>query len=505
MKNLINDIQTNIDKNILQFNEQFYYSIDKKSILGEIPFKEIIFLEYRDSDAGSNPREYIGLKKTNLNILKSLLKDYENMFRFLHSGLIVSITNPKIDIKNKTIKYDECCLTNGNQTRFILLIIILLKIYSAYQNKDLTKCTKESYSKFVNDNFNSIKALSIINKIKFSKVNEIIRFLINNSKYLRYFENINIKSFINSKLRIQLNLIDNIISDLDDKLNEYEAGTLIAEANNDTQKVKVDDIFGNKYRTDLENKIFDNFIAKYSNIRIEYRLGEVIDTTEKIHILTLLRPVIATGILCKEKEIFNLSNKRDPIYKIFEKLLRHRSATKTIRSISLLIPFLHYLRISFLLPTLIDAKRKLMREYKEKAHTDEIDKKYIMYKDIQQALKDDTKLTKIIKTFIGYNTEHIFPVLIYTIKKLFFFNDEKQEIDISVHENYKKEFLNSLIDSIYYQYVETKMRGLPTSLTTFVRDEGFFKFGQQIYTYLKRQNRLTEKDYIDKNKIFIEL
>ena len=36
--------------------------------------------------------------------------------------------------------------------------------------------------------------------------------------------------------------------------------TILAEANNDTQKVKADDIFGNKYKKELEETIFKDFI-----------------------------------------------------------------------------------------------------------------------------------------------------------------------------------------------------------------------------------------------------
>ena len=81
------------EKKAMTFCEPFYKSKDEKTIMGEVPFKEILFLEYRDTEAGSNPREYYGIKKVNKAILKSILKDSTNMFRFLHSGIIVSMTN----------------------------------------------------------------------------------------------------------------------------------------------------------------------------------------------------------------------------------------------------------------------------------------------------------------------------------------------------------------------------------------------------------------------------
>lgn len=119
---IINELKNNAKDKKITFSENFYISSDKKTIMGEVAFKEILFLDYRDTEAGSNPREYIGLKKTNLNIIKSLLKDYKDMFRFLHTGFVVSLTDVQNE-PNFTIRYADCCLTNGNQTRFIISII----------------------------------------------------------------------------------------------------------------------------------------------------------------------------------------------------------------------------------------------------------------------------------------------------------------------------------------------------------------------------------------------
>lgn len=73
MDKAINIIKEKLIENTINFSETFYISSDKKTIMGEVPFSEILFLDYRDTEAGSNPREYIGLKKTNENIIKSLL------------------------------------------------------------------------------------------------------------------------------------------------------------------------------------------------------------------------------------------------------------------------------------------------------------------------------------------------------------------------------------------------------------------------------------------------
>ena len=122
MESSIGELNDISNSKKLTFPEKFYFSSDQKTIMGEIPFKEILFLDYRDTEAGSNPREYNGLKKTNKDIFKSLLA-HQEMFRFLHSGIIISLTDTKISEEKREIKYGDCCLTNGNQTRFLILIL----------------------------------------------------------------------------------------------------------------------------------------------------------------------------------------------------------------------------------------------------------------------------------------------------------------------------------------------------------------------------------------------
>lgn len=71
MREIINEIIEPAKNKTISFSEPFYKSLNAKTIMGEVPFKEILFLEYRETEAGSNPREYIGLKKTNRQIFSS--------------------------------------------------------------------------------------------------------------------------------------------------------------------------------------------------------------------------------------------------------------------------------------------------------------------------------------------------------------------------------------------------------------------------------------------------
>lgn len=411
MDNLISELKDISNSKKLTFPEKFYFSTDRKTIMGEIPFKEILFLDYRDTEAGSNPREYIGLKKTNKVILQSMLA-HDELFRFLHSGIIVSLTDTDISEEKQTITYSDCCLTNGNQTRFLILIVTLLKLFSPTQKQSNIDSNK--YNMFIKSTFgDSTKILAILHRVNFSKISQVVAFLKDNTKYFNIFNKIN-----------------------------------------------------------------------KDKVKIEYRFGEVSDGADKVHILTLLRPIISTGILTKEKKIFEYTNQRGPIYKTFEKLLRDKEkADKTIKVISQLIPSLYTIRKTYVAPELDLQKKNFQREYIGKATAGELTDT-IVAKQIL-SVKDEKEIEKIIKPHINYNIEHIFPVLIYRVRKLFNKSGTPEKIDFIVPEDKLPDFFRALIEAIYKKYIETKLGGLRSSLTTFARSKEFYEAGGETYIALK--------------------
>lgn len=501
MEKPIEILKQKLNENKIFFSEPFFLSNDKKTIMGEVSFSEIMFLDYRDTEAGSNPREFTGIKKTNESIIKSLLKDFENMFRFLHSGIIVSLVNPIINTNKIAVQYDDSCLTNGNQTRFIILIITMIKLMC--NNQMLSSKSQKEINNFIKNNFpDNAKTRNIMPHIRYNRVNQIINFLNKNKKYQKSFNELELTNFLKSRIRVQLNLINSIVDDLENDMDTYSAGTLIAEANNDTQKVKVDDIFGNKNKKELEEKIFNDFILEYSDgVKIEYRLGEVVEKVDKVHILTLLRPVVATGIITKEKNIFSFTNQRGPIYKLFEKLLHKSSNENTINIISQLIPFLYNIREKFVKPILMKHRRNLVRKYKEKALIGDLEDT-IIGKDVNRIINNDSELEKLIRRSINYNIEHILPVLIFRMRSLIEKNDDGR-IRFNIEEEKMDIFLQTLIEVIYEKYIEKRLEGLPSSLTTVVRSKEFYDIGSESYKTLIRTYNAIESDFISKNRKLI--
>lgn len=510
MEEIIKDLIGTAESNKIIFSEPFFLSEDSKTIMGEVPFKQILFLDYRDTEAGSNPREYTGLKKTNIRIFDSLLTENAKMFRFLHSGVITSLTTESLsESDSMTVKYDECCLTNGNQTRFIILILTIIKLY--FGEEKVTQIKSKDYNAFIKKVFSdSEKVMTILNFIKFSKVSEIIRQIEKKERYKNRFHELNLSSFLNNQIiRIQINVINKVIEDLEDKFDAYSAGTLIAEANNDTQKVTPDDIFGNKNKSELQRYVFKGFIDEYKGkVEIEYRYGEITNRSiPKIHILTLLRLIIPTGLLNSNKDIYKLTNQRMPIYNIFSKLFskmkkNNQDALNTGQAISKLIPLLFKVRRKYIIPKLESRKRELIRQYKQQAFANELSETFIA-QDIYEAKGDDNKITKIIKSVVNYNIEHIVPVVIFRIRNLFAEGDGK--VRLNIPDDTIDNFLETITQVIYENYVKIKLKGLPSSLTTVVRSQDFYDGGSESYTtFNKNIHGLDETDFINSHKYILK-
>ena len=154
--------------------------------------------------------------------------------------------------------------------------------------------------------------------------------------------------------------------------------------------------------------------------------------------------------------------------------------------------------MNYVTPQLDLLKKKFIREYTGKAIAGDLDTT-IIKKDILSA-RNDQKLEKIIRRNVGYNIEHIFPVLIYRIKKLFVESRDNGKIKFIVTNDDAPSFFKSLIEAIYQKYVAWKLRGLPTSLTTVVRSPEFYEIGEEAYITLKNTLKLEESDFIERNK-----
>ena len=96
------------------------------------------------------------------------------------------------------------------------------------------------------------------------------------------------------------------------------------------------------------------------------------------------------------------------------------------------------------------------------------------------------------------------PVLVFRIKGLFEEKDKGKKLDLTIPEEKRTDFFDGLIEAIYKKYIEIKLAGLPTSLTTVVRDKTFYDYGSETYIAYKRTYKLEENNFIYLNHHIIK-
>ena len=64
-------------------------------------------------------------------------------------------------------------------------------------------------------------------------------------------------------------------------------------------------------------------------------------------------------------------------------------------------------------------------------------------------------------------------------------------------------FIKTLVEIIYEGYIETKLAGLPTSLTTVVRSKAFYDIGSESYKTLIRAHNISENNFIHSNRALV--
>ena len=155
-------------------------------------------------------------------------------------------------------------------------------------------------------------------------------------------------------------------------------------------------------------------------------------------------------------------------------------------------------RQKYVVPSLQTHKRELIRKYKKQAFAGELEDT-IISQEIYEAKGSEEKIEKIVKGIVNYNIEHIMPVIVFRIRKLFK-ETNTHELILTLPEDSLEKYFPIISDAIYDRYVEMKLKGLRSSLTTAVRDRNFYEFGTEAHTTFKRMNKnIEETDFIEKS------
>jgi len=108
------------------------------------------------------------------------------------------------------------------------------------------------------------------------------------------------------------------------------------------------------------------------------------------------------------------------------------------------------------------------------------------------------------KTFYEFvNIEHILPVFIYRIRSIIDYDEQHQKIFLNVETGKDETLFQSLLEAIYTNYVEIKLKGVTGSITDEIRSKDFFGSGEEAFIVLKNLLKFNQSDYIEKNRYII--
>ena len=326
-----------------------FFDDQKTEISSATIASQLISIPYLDTNAGSNPREFLGVTTTNEDILKSILSN-SVLFWAKHSGVILTILNTKIDQINfdelngrkGTISYSDVCLTNGLQTVSILRILLIIKVYQISTKREHihTKITKKMIaplSEALKEELGETVAEFLMDNIAVKQMSKILYWFHkdDNTQYYDIINKLSVEDILNIRVSFKAVRLDPLLEYY--KPNLYgddiskELGYDIATSNNSTQSVKEDDKFGTVHKEWLDKHLMKDII---NDVDIIYRINSKNDDSKDIskHILDLLRAIIPTTIFINNEKFENsnqlpsiissYASNRVPIYRFFEKLIK---------------------------------------------------------------------------------------------------------------------------------------------------------------------------------------
>lgn len=460
--------------------------------------RDLICIQYYDTEAGSNPREFQGVTTTNIKILKSILED-SHRFWSKHLGVSVTIKGGINNYEEQTLKYEDACITNGLQSLSIFRILIMIKIYQEYKNKNEihTRISDKSVEKFkdsIRDYLPTDVADFFLSTVTIKQINAVLNWFHNehNKKYIILFNSYSIEDLLNIKVNFKSVILDEIVNiDEDDDFDKIsEWGEEIASANNETQNVKVDDKFGTKYKCWFE----ENVITNVTNIvNVEYRkfskLKEGIPTK---HILEILRAIIPTTLIidCTQIEdikynmagvISKYANNRTPVYNLFEKFIYVSKADKDNINFSNCIEIIRNLMphiINYML--IIDSRvkcyyTKLTFEDVLRS-TNQNSESLKIRLGIMQDEDNEQELNKIVRKQLRFSPSNIFPIFIFATRKSIIIN-EKLEVQYDIDDN----TIDEMIDKIYKIILKKRIIRQYGSTSDLFRDSEIYYESSEAY------------------------
>lgn len=500
----------------LKFGFIKYSDPAPKEILASTTLGQLLAVPYKDSDAGSNPREFQGMKSTtNKKILQSLLKNHKTTFWALHSGVTITATNGQAE--NAVLQYDDACLTNGLQTVTIARILTLVKVYQLYTERQeihtkINRNMEEKWRECIHASFPADVSKQLLS-ISLHHVNSILNWLHHseNTRFLKIANEMSLSDILDTKVSFKAVLLDKLADFVGDGNGDGERdlemlGNRIAEANNETQKVDAGDLFGTGNREWLNKELFSTLSQ---NIKIEYRRFEEdrAHTNQKvIHVLDLLRAILPTTFIIDPKPakpksgddvasfVAGYANMREPIYNWFTKIIRIHQ-TKKHPELQRAIVILRHLMPD--LTNIMTLTEKFLIEQRKALSFDRVSEWTPLNSTSlsSQIFEDDegTILKKNadseIRRFLSFSFANVFPMFVFATRTAITVAD-----DLSVKYKLDESTVSDLVEEIYKNIAIVRLQRTLGSTSNLFRDPSIYRAAAASFRLISKIQR---REYVD--------
>jgi hypothetical protein len=453
----------------IQFGVIKYATPSSEAVMGLTSVGQLMPVPYRYSAAGSNPREFQGMKSgTNRKILESLLQNRE-IFWALHSGVTVTVTAG--DASGGSLEYEDACLTNGLQTITIARILAMIKAYQLESQRSeihtkINRGMMERWWECMQRTFTPDVA-DQLEGIKIEHVNSVLNWLTANqhSDVRTKFKEMSLDDLLNTRVSMKVVLLDPLVSSSEpsgEKAHALETlGYNIAEANNDTQKVEAGDLFGSQNERWLEEHIFGKIERPY---KVEYRrFAEDRSKSDQkiVHVLELLRAILPTTLVIDSDAedvasfVAGYANRRDPIYNWFEKKIIHRHANHQSHVLETAIEI-----IRNLMPDMLEMMSAVQSDWEKQRREVSFNmvSKWVSLKQVPPALKaqifEDAKWLKpsddadtVLRKYLGFSFANFFTIFVFATRNAIRVG-AKNKVDYKLEPSVISEMVQNVYQSL---------------------------------------------------------
>lgn len=475
---------------------------------------QLLTIPHKESSAGANPREFQGMKSsTNKKILENMLKNYNIHFTAHHQGVTITALGATLH-DDGIFTFDDACLVNGLQSVTMARILVMIKAYQGNRPEVHRKINKSSDQKWKDtiDQFFSPDAAEQLQSISIDHINSVLTWLhLPANKYcLNKFNKMSLEEILMLPLTIKVILLDALVDE--ENGNEEDMrnfGMSIAEANNETQKVKADDLFGTKHKQLLQDSIFQDISTPYLVEYVRLEADRRTSNLKIIHVLDLLRAILPVTLLIeKEAEtaesfVANYAAHRERVYNFFQRLLNILSDEKH--------PYNYKVQKAFsilrtLMPHLVEVRNDVQLQWDaiknglsaqailnwgHDLRNTALGTK-IFYDSQGNERKNVEDINRAVREHLGFSFTNAFPVFVFATRPAIIIDDK-----YNASYNLSDDQISAMVEAIYSRMVELRLTKSYSSTSNLFRDPALYRGAAQSFRQFLKIQKIPAYDYTD--------